>query len=85
MNTKPIDPLPLRWVRNPETGRRVRLPALTSREIHRLFNLAERSRRSNPEQIETRLNFRGRCFTVDETALGLRLWFGRHLLSRRWN
>jgi len=84
MSQKPHERLALRWHRS-ETGRRVLLPALTRREIHRRFNLADRSRRANPEQIEIPLIFRGRRFTVDETALGLRLWFNCRLLSRRWN
>lgn len=76
--------LPLRWHTDPHSGERALFPPLTPAEIHRLFDQAERDRRRDPERAETLIHYRGRRFTVDGTALGLRLWFGKTLVSRRF-
>lgn len=68
--------LPLCWHTEPNSGERALLPALTPDQVWHLFNLAEQNRRRHPEYTKTLIHYRGRRFTVDGTALGLRPWFG---------
>ena len=76
--------LPLRWHTDPHSGARALFPALTPAQVRHLFNLAERDRRHYPEHTRTLIHYRGRRFTVDGSVLGLRLWFGKTLVSRRF-
>ncbi len=76
--------LPVRWYVDPHSGKRALFPPLTPAEIHRLFDQAERDRRCHPEHTPTLIHDRGCRFTVDGTARGLRLWFGKMLVSRRF-
>lgn len=76
--------LPLRWHADPNSGERALLPALTPDQVRHLFNLAEQDRRRYPEHTKTLIHYRGCRFTVDETTLGLRLWFGKTLISQRF-
>lgn len=75
--------LPLRWHTDPNTGERALFPALTPAQIQHLFDLADRDRRRNPKRTQTLIHYCGRWFTVDGTALGLRLWFGKTMICRR--
>ncbi len=46
--------------------------------------MAEQDRRTNPLKKKTVIRYRGRRFTVDGSVIGLRLWFGKTLVSCRW-
>ncbi|MDG4552791.1 MAG: hypothetical protein P9E24_00880 [Candidatus Competibacter sp.] len=60
------------------------LSALTPAQVQHLFNLAELGRRRYPEHTKTLIRYRGHRFTVGGTVLGLRPWFGKTLVSRRF-
>lgn len=78
------DKLPLRWHTDPNSGERALFPALTPAQVRHLFDRAEQDRRRYPEHTQTLIHYRGRRFTVDGTGIGLRLWFGKTLVSRRY-
>ncbi|HCK81314.1 MAG TPA: hypothetical protein PK880_05835 [Candidatus Competibacter sp.] len=62
----------------------IKPPPLTPAEVRRLFDRAELDREAHPHKTRTVLRYRGHRFTVDGTALGLRLWHRKTLLSRRF-
>ena len=84
MRPNPTKPLPLRWHTRPDGSGRALFPALQPWQVRRLFDMAEQDRRANPLKKKTVIRYRGRRFTVDGSVLGLRLWFGKTLVSRRW-
>ena len=80
---RPAAPLPVRWHTRAD-GERALFPDLADAEIDRLLTLAERDRALNPRQKKTVLHYRGRRFVVDCSLYGLRLWYGKTLLHRRF-
>lgn len=81
---EPGQRIPLVTVTRDDGRERTRLPRLTSWQVHYLFDLAERDRTAHPRKKATRLHYGGRPFRVDGTILGLRLWWGKILISRRY-
>ncbi|HAO32703.1 MAG TPA: hypothetical protein PLP22_10600 [Candidatus Competibacter sp.] len=60
------------------------LPDLSPAEIRRLFDRAEQDRAAHPHARRTVIHHRGHRFTVDASPIGLRLWFRKTLLARRY-
>lgn len=79
-----MKPIPLRWHTRPAGSERALFPALQPREVRLLFDMAEQDRRAHPRKKRTVLHYRGRRFTVDGSTFGLRLWFRKVLISRRY-
>ena len=84
VSSDPKTRIPLVTVTRDGGRDRARIPALKPWQIRYLFDLAERDRTAHPRKKATRLHYGGRPFRVDGTILGLRLWWGKILISRRY-
>lgn len=82
MAPPPNSRLPLRW--HYKNGQRAWFPVLSTAQVRYLFDQAEKDRAANPHKKKTTLCYRGRRFTVDATIFGLRLWFHKTLVARRY-
>jgi len=72
----------LRWHRC--NGQRAYFPVLTAAQLRYLFDQAEQDRAAHPRKKKTTLHYRGRRFVVDASVFGLRLWFRKTLVARRY-
>lgn len=79
-----VAPLPLCWHTRPDGSERVQFPALKPSQVALLFDLAERDRCAHPRKKRTVLHYGGHRFSVDCSVFGLRLWYRKVLVSRRW-
>ncbi len=74
--------LPLRW--HQRNGERAYFPVLTEGQVRYLFNKAQKDRTAHPRKKKTVIHYRGRRFVVDASVFGLRLWFRKTLVARRY-
>ena len=84
LKDSPRDKLPLRWHTRPDGSERAQFPVLTRVQIRAVFDKAEADREAHPRKKRTVIHYRGHRFTVDGTILGLRLWYRKVLVSRRY-
>ncbi|MFZ1491871.1 MAG: hypothetical protein WAU60_00425 [Candidatus Competibacter denitrificans] len=52
--------------------------------MRHLLDQAENDRATHPHKKKTILRYRGQRFIVDASIFGLRLWFRKALVARRW-
>lgn len=80
----PNSKIQLRWHTRPDSSERALFPALKNRQVRLLFDKADADREAHPRKKRTVLHYGGHRFVVDGTILGLRLWYRKVLVSRRW-
>lgn len=74
--------LPLRWHRR--NGERAYFPVLKEGQVRYLFDQALKDRMAHPRKKKTVILYHGRRFVVDASIFGLRLWFRKTLVARRY-
>lgn len=76
--------IPLRWHTRPDGSERALFPDLKPWQVRLLFDRAEADREAHPRKKRTVLHYGGHRFAMDGTILGLRLWFRKMPVSRRF-
>ena len=81
---KPPAQIPLRWHTRPDGTERALFQALKPWQVRLLFDKTEADREAHPRKKRSVFHYGGHRFVVDGTILGLRLWYRKVLVSRRW-